>query len=50
MLKASKYCIIQGDLGWKNRDGLILKCVDNEEAQKLMKGLHIGLCGGRHVS
>jgi hypothetical protein len=26
------------------------KCVDNEEAQKLMKGLHIGLCGGRHVS
>ena len=27
-LKASKYCIIQDGLGWRNLDGLVLRCVD----------------------
>jgi hypothetical protein len=49
-LKASKYCMIQGGLGWKNLDGMILKCVDNIKAQKLMEELNIGFCGGHHVA
>jgi hypothetical protein len=32
-LKASKYCIIQDDLGWKNLNGVILRCVDELESK-----------------
>lgn len=32
-LKASKYCITQGGLGWNNPDGLVLRCVDDIEAK-----------------
>jgi len=35
---------------WKNLDGLILRCVDNVEAKRLMDELHTILCGGHHVS
>ena len=27
-LQATKYCLTQDGLGWKNPDGLILRCVD----------------------
>jgi hypothetical protein len=49
-LKASKYCIIQGCLGSRNPDDLILRCVDDVEAKKLMEDLHEGLCGGHHAT
>jgi hypothetical protein len=31
-LKAAKYCIIQDGLGWRNPDGVILRCVDELES------------------
>jgi hypothetical protein len=49
-LKASKYCFIDKGLGWRNLDGLILRCVDPEEAKKLMDEFHKGLCGGHHAT
>jgi hypothetical protein len=39
-LKAMKYCLTQDVLGWKNPDGIILRCVNTNEADKLIKELH----------
>jgi hypothetical protein len=44
-LKASKYCIIQDGLGWRNLEGLILRCVDELESKKLITEFHAILCG-----
>jgi hypothetical protein len=49
-LKVTKYCIIQDGLGWRNHDGLLLRCVDDKEAKNLMENLHKGLCGGHRVA
>jgi hypothetical protein len=49
-LKASKYCIVQGDLGWRNSEGLVLRCVEDMGAHRLMKELHVGLCGGHYAA
>ena len=49
-LKTSKYCIIQEGLGWRNPDGLILRCVDEVESKRLMTEFHSGFCGGHFVA
>jgi hypothetical protein len=49
-LKASKFCFINQGLGWRNLEGLILRCVDPEESKKLMDEFHKGLCGGHHAT
>jgi hypothetical protein len=36
-LKAMKYCPIENGLGWKDPDGVLLRCVNQEEAEKLLK-------------
>jgi len=33
-------------LGWENRDGLILKCVDEEESRQILEEFNSGICGG----
>ena len=35
-LKANKYCLTKYGLGWRNLDGLILRCVDEPKSKKLM--------------
>jgi hypothetical protein len=35
-LKATKYCIIQDGLGWRNPDGVILRCVDELESKRTL--------------
>jgi hypothetical protein len=35
-LKAMKYFLTKEGLGWRNLDGVILICVDKEEADKLV--------------
>jgi hypothetical protein len=47
-LNASKFFFINEALGWINIDGLILRCVDPEEYNKLVDEFHKGLCGGHH--
>jgi hypothetical protein len=49
-LKAMKYCLTQDGLGWKNPDGIILRCVNKDEADQLIKELHSGYCGGHFAS
>ena len=44
-LKASKCVLTQDGLGWKNLDGIILKCVNPNESKLIIKEMHVGLCG-----
>jgi transposase InsO family protein len=45
-----KYCLTEDGLGWRNPDGVILRCVNKEEAKKLLEELHSGYCGGHFAS
>ena len=50
MLKATKYCLTKDSLGWRNRDGLILICIDEPESKKLMVEFHSIFCGGNFAA
>jgi hypothetical protein len=45
-LKSSNYVLTRDGLGWKNPDGVILRCVDDVESKKLVDEFHGGFCGG----
>jgi hypothetical protein len=49
-LKSTRYFLTEEGLGWKNVDGVILRCVNQQEAKKLMEELHSGFCGGHFVA
>ena len=44
--KATKFCIVNGGLYWKEPGEILLSCVEEEEAKRLMKEFHAGDCGG----
>jgi hypothetical protein len=45
-----KYCLTEDGLGWRNPDGVILRCVNKEEAKKLLEELHSGYYGGHFAA
>jgi hypothetical protein len=45
-----KYCLKKYGLGWRNLVGVILKCVNKEEAKNLVNDFHSGYCGGHFVA
>jgi hypothetical protein len=47
-VKAVRYCLIDQILYWKDPLGVILKCMDPQEADKIMVEFNNGLCGGHH--
>jgi hypothetical protein len=47
-LKSIKYCLIDQVLYWKDPLGVILRCLDPQEVQKIMFDFHDRLCGGHH--
>jgi hypothetical protein len=47
-LKSIKYCLIDQVLYWKDPLGVLLRCLDPQEAQKIMSDFHDSLCGGHH--
>jgi hypothetical protein len=49
-LKSSKYVLTRDGLGWRNPDGIILRCVDEIEAKKLVDEFHTGFCGGHYAA
>jgi hypothetical protein len=42
------YCIVNQTLFWKYPNGILLRCVDGEEAKQVFYYLHQGVCGGHH--
>jgi hypothetical protein len=45
-LKEIIYCLIDHILYWKDPLGVILRCLDPQEAQKALTDFHDNLCGG----
>jgi hypothetical protein len=45
-LKAMKFCILDGNLYWKDAGGILLNCLLKDEADKVMQEFHEGDCGG----
>jgi hypothetical protein len=45
-LKALKFCILEGNLYWKDPGGILLNCLLKDEADKVLKDFHAGDCGG----
>jgi hypothetical protein len=46
--KAVRYCLIDQTLYWKDPQGVLLRCLDPQQAQKVIFDFHSGLCGGHH--
>jgi hypothetical protein len=47
-LKSIKYFLLDQVLYWKFSLGVLLRCLDPQEAQKIMSYFHDSLCGGHH--
>ena len=45
-MKASKFCVIDSALFWKNHEGILLNCLTLNETNNVMKEFHAGDCGG----
>ena len=45
-MKASKFCIIDNVLFWKNHESVLLNCLTLDEADKVLREFHAGDCGG----
>eukprot|EP00253_Pinus_taeda_P027916 PITA_27916 len=45
-LKVAKFCILNVALYWKDPDGILLNCLVEKEAKKVMEDCHQGDCGG----
>ena len=41
-LKASKYCILDNALYWKDAGGVLLNCLVEDESKEVMKDFHKG--------
>ena len=44
-MKALKFCVMDGYLLWKNHEGILLNCLIENEANKIMQEFHAGDCG-----
>nr|KUM48001.1 hypothetical protein ABT39_MTgene4996 [Picea glauca]QHR86575.1 hypothetical protein Q903MT_gene578 [Picea sitchensis] len=49
-LRATKSCAFHSELHWRNHDGLLLKCMLEEEAEFFIKDMHQGICGGHFAA
>jgi hypothetical protein len=47
-LKATKFCILDHSLYWKDPGGILLSCLLEGEVKQDIKEFHKGDCGGNH--
>jgi hypothetical protein len=47
-IKSIKYYLVGQILYWKDPLRVLLRCLDPQEAQKIMSNFHDSLCGGHH--
>ena len=45
-MEASKFCIMDNTLFWKNHEGILLNCLLKEESNKVLQEFHAGDFGG----
>jgi len=44
-MKENQYVLIADILFRRNYDGILLRCIDENKAQELMREFHEGICG-----
>ena len=49
-VKFVNHCITQEGLGWRNPEGIILRCVNEKYSTQLLTEFHAGLCGGHYAA
>ena len=49
-LQAIRYIIVRGSLWWRNFEGILLKCIDQEKAKEILNEMHVGVCGGHYMA
>ena len=47
-LTVIKYYIFNQCLYWKDPGGILVNCIEEDEANRIMNELHKGACGGNH--
>eukprot|EP00253_Pinus_taeda_P018987 PITA_18987 len=47
-LRATKYCIHENLLYWRDPSGILLRCLDKEQSMEAMQQFHSSLCGGHN--
>jgi hypothetical protein len=47
-LKAVRYCLIDQALYWKDPLGVLLRCLDPQQARRVIFDFHSSLCGGHY--
>ena len=47
-LEFVKYCILDQPLFWKDLGWILLNCVEEDEAQRIMIAMHKEACVGHH--
>ena len=45
-MKASRFCVMDGNLFWNNHEDILLNCLIENETDNIMKEFHAGDCGG----
>ena len=45
-LKATKYCLVEEQLFWKDPGGILLRCLDKSQIEGVISESHQGACGG----
>ena len=48
--KSTKYVLLDDQLYYKIVDGILLKCLSQEEARVLMGEVHEGICGAHQLA
>ena len=49
-LKTTRYCLTQEGLGWRNPDGIILRCINEQDSRRILTEFHSGFCGGHFAA
>ena len=45
-MKASRFCVVDANLLWRNHEGILLNCLNMNEIDNVMKDFHAGDSGG----
>ena len=48
-LKAIRYTIIKGQLWWRDTEGVLLKCIDEEKSIRILNEMYSGVSRGHYM-
>lgn len=49
-LHTIRYVIVNRSLWWRSFEGVLLKCIDHKELEKVLTYMHLGVCGGHYMA